>query len=70
MTQLAANSEFKLIDYIEMDIRNPNNLSPFFQLTDDKLFEQGINQGINFDKFDNIKVMILELVKSLISSFC
>ena len=29
-----------------------------FQLTDDKLFEQGINQGINFDKFDNIKVMI------------
>ena len=59
MTQLAANSEFRLIDYIEMDtIRNQNNLSPFFQLTDDKLFEQGINQGINFDKFDNIKVMI------------
>lgn len=28
------------------------------ELTDDKLFEQGINQGINFDKFDNIKMKI------------
>jgi len=26
------------------------------ELTDDKLFEQGIDQGINFDKFDNIPV--------------
>jgi len=26
------------------------------ELTDDKLFEQGIHQGINFDKFDNIPV--------------
>ena len=64
------NSEFKLIDYIEMDIRKPSNLSLFFQLTDDKLFEQGINQGINFDKFEDIKVIIQVLLKSLISSFC
>merc|ERR1711971_847311 len=28
------------------------------ELTDDKLFDQGINQGINFDKFDNIKMKI------------
>ena len=28
------------------------------ELTDDKLFEQGIDQGINFDKFDNIPVII------------
>jgi len=26
------------------------------EITDDKLFEQGIDQGINFDKFDNIPV--------------
>ena len=29
------------------------------QITDDKLFEQGIDQGINFDKFDNIPVIVL-----------
>ena len=35
------------------------NFALVFQITDDKLFEQGIDRGINFDKFDNIPVIIL-----------